>query len=176
MPESVAARVLRWLTVFERVVALTAFFVLVLVVFGDVVSRELSGAGLYWASQTAVWANVLVVMAGFGLASANGAHLRPKFSDHWLPASWDGALQTLQHAFMALFSLALGLLAATVTLETWQRGEISIQLMVPVWPVQLFLPLAFLTAALRHSLYAWVPAVRPQESSALTDIAAAGKS
>ena len=92
MPESasLAGRVLAAIRVVEKTLVVTAFSILVLVVFADVVSREITGAGLYWASQVGVWANVIVVMAGFGLASADGVHLRPRFADNWLPATWDG--------------------------------------------------------------------------------------
>lgn len=158
---------LRMLERCERVLALAAFAVLVVVIFADVLSRELTGAGLYWASQVGVWANVIVVMAGFGLASASGAHLRPRFADGWLPAGWGPALMTLQHLCMAVFCVAIGVLAARVVAGSMQLGEVSIDLFVPVWPIQIFLPLAFFAAALRHGIYALSPALRPIEQSAL---------
>lgn len=165
-------RVLGVLQTAEKLLAGSAFAVLVLVVFADVLSREITGAGLYWASQVAVWANVIVVMAGFGLASAHGAHLRPRFADTWVPERWAPALETIQHLCMALFSLAFGLLAGRVVAGSWRLGEVSIDLFVPVWPIQIFLPLAFFAAALRHSIYAFVPALRPSDSSALAPVKA----
>jgi TRAP-type C4-dicarboxylate transport system permease small subunit len=171
MPDSTAAGLLRWLSRAERWLVLSAFLVLVLVVFADVLSREIAGSGLYWASQTAIWANVLVVMAGFGLASAAGAHLRPRITDDWLPASWDPVLQFLQHLVMALFCGAIGALAAWVTYGSWQLGEISIDLLLPIWPVQMFLPLAFFSASLRHLLYAIYTDLRPPETGGLAVLA-----
>ena len=153
MSEKLAASILRLLQKLQTAIVLAAFAVLVLVVFADVVSRELTGAGLYWASQTGVWANVLVVMGGFGLASAAGGHLRPRFADNWLPATWSTAVACLQHVVMAAFCFAIGWLALSVTYETWELGEVSIQLMLPVWPVQLFLPAAFLCAGIQHIIY-----------------------
>jgi TRAP-type C4-dicarboxylate transport system permease small subunit len=173
MPKSSAAKLLQRVRSAEQALALVAFLTLVVVVFADVVSRELTGAGLYWASQTGVWANVLVVMAGFGLASADGAHLRPRFTDGWLPESWAAVLQTLQHVVMALFCAAIGLLAARVTYGSWQLGEVSIELYLPVWPVQIFLPAAFFIAGLRHVLYALYPGLRPPDTSALAMISRA---
>lgn len=170
MPEVYAAAFLKWLGRSERWLALCAFLVLVLVVFADVLSRELTGAGLYWSSQTAVWANVLVVMAGFGLASADSSHLRPRFADGWLPHSWHAVLQTLQHVVMAGFSLTIAVLAARVTFGSWQLGEISIELLLPVWPVQAFLPLAFFGACLRHTIFACYPALRPVDTSAMAGL------
>ena len=165
------SRLLQLLERCEKLLALTAFFVLLSVIFADVDSRELTGAGLYWASQVGVWANVIVVMAGFGLASASGAHLRPRFADSWLPERWQPRLLTLQHGCMALFCLLIGLLAARVVTGSFELGVVSVELFVPIWPVQLFLPLAFLMAALRHGVYAAYPALRPGEQNALAPAA-----
>ena len=166
-PEAIN-RLLSRIAQFEKLLAIVAFALLVLVVFADVVARELSGAGLYWASRTGVWANVAIVMAGFGLASAQGAHLRPRFADGWLPDSWSRALSFLQHALMALFSLAIGLLAARVVLGSWRLGEVAVDLFLPIWPIQLLLPLAFFVAAVRYSIYAVFPDTRPEDSNAMT--------
>lgn len=165
-----AARVLRVINRVESWLCVSAFVVLVVVLFADVISRELTAAGIHWAPQIGVWANVVVVMAGFGLASAAGAHLRPRFADNWLPQRWHAALATLQHICMALFCLAIGAVALGVVLGSLRLGEVEITLFLPVWPVQAMLPLAFFAGALRHLIYALVPAVRPAESGAF-DIA-----
>lgn len=170
MPDRVpgwAKRLLEFLHNCEKWLCISAFAVLVAVVFADVLSREITGGGLYWASQVGVWANVIVVMAGFGLASADGSHLRPRFADNWLPDSWRPALITLQHFCMTVFCVLFGALASGVVYDTWLLGEVSLELFVPVWPVQVFLPAAFIVAAIRHALFATYPPLRPIESSAL---------
>lgn len=161
-----AAAVLGVLRRIERLICVVAFAVLVAVMFADVLSRELTSAGLYWAPQIGVWANVFVVMAGFGLASADGAQLRPRFADGWLPERWNGALGFLQHAFMAVFCVGIGALSLKVVFGTWQLGEVSIDLFLPLWPVQAMLPAAFLAASVRHGIYAVFPALRPGERGA----------
>ncbi|MEC9375763.1 MAG: TRAP transporter small permease [Pseudomonadota bacterium] len=133
-----------------------------MIIFSDVLSRELTGAGLYWATQTGVWANVLIVMAGFGLASSDGAHLRPRFADSWLPDKWSSSLETLEHSFMSLFCAAAFWLAINVVLETRRLGEVSIDLFLPIWPIQLFLPIALAIAAFRHAIFAYIPSLRPK--------------
>jgi TRAP-type C4-dicarboxylate transport system permease small subunit len=149
--------------------------VLILVVFADVVSRELTGAGLYWATQIGVWANVFVVLAGFGLASADGAHLRPRFADGWLPTGFAPALEFLQHLVMSLFCIAIGSLSLSVVLGSFRLDEVSLDLYLPIWPVQALLPLAFFTAAVRHAIYAFVPALRPTETGAMHVVGEAGR-
>jgi C4-dicarboxylate transporter, DctQ subunit len=145
----------------ERGVTFAAFLVLIAVVFLDVLSREFTGSGLHWASQAGVYANVIVVMVGLGVASATGAHLRPRFADGWLPARFNGVLERLQELLMALFCLAFAGLGVDIVFETWRLGEVSPALGNPVWLVQLVVPLAFAVAALRHGLYALWPALRP---------------
>jgi TRAP-type C4-dicarboxylate transport system permease small subunit len=163
MPE----RLLGWLDRVEKALCIIAFALLVVIIFADVVSREFSGSGLYWATQSGVWANVLIVMAGFGLASSDGAHLRPRFADNWLPASLAGLIDTAQHALMSLFCGAAAALSTAVVFGSWQLGEVSLDLFVPIWPVQALLPLALFAAAFRHGIYAVVARTRPTETGAL---------
>ena len=165
-----ARRLLSGLRGMEKILCVTAFALLVIIIFADVVSRELTNAGLYWAAQSGVWANVVIVMAGFGLASADGAHLRPRFADNWLPERWHRLLETLQHGVMSLFCAAAAWLACTVVIESWQLGEVSLDLFVPIWPVQGLLPLALVAAAMRHAIYALYADLRPSESGALASV------
>ncbi len=166
MSERLAQRVLAVVSRVERWLCIAAFALLVAVLFADVLSRELTAAGLHWASQIGVWANVAVVMAGFGLASASGAHLRPRFLDELLPASWNDLLGVLQHLLMALFCVAIGWVSLTVVLDSYQLGAVELTLFWPVWPVQALLPLAFFAAALRHLIYAFFARLRPADSGA----------
>ena len=168
-PSRLPSRILSAVSRVERGLCVAAFLVVVGVLFADVVSREATAAGLYWAPQVGVWANVIVVMTGFGLASASGAHLRPRFADSWLPARWEPLLATLQHAVAAVFCAAATWLAARVVLESWLLGEVSLDLFVPVWPIQLFIPLALGLATLRHGLYAVYAELRPAETGLFAD-------
>ena len=148
----------------EGLLTFAAFAVMVVVVFADVVTREVTGSGLLWARQVGVYANIFVVMLGFGLASADGAHLRPRFADSWLPASWERFIPHVQEALMALFCLAFCIVAAQVLAETFALQERSVVLRVVVWPIQAVIPLAFGLATLRHGLFAIWPILRPADS------------
>jgi len=147
----------------ERAVTFGAFLIMVAVVFADVAARELSGTGLHWARQAGVYANLVVVMFGIGLASADGAHLRPRFADGWLPAAWDPWLNRVGEWLMALFCLAFAVVAGGVVIDSYAMGERSTVLRLVVWPVQAVIPLAFGLAALRHALFGCYPALRPAD-------------
>ena len=156
-------RALELLRGVELAVTSAAFAVLAAVIFADVLVREFTGSGLSWARQIGVYANVVVTLVGIGLASASGAHLRPRFADGWLPAAWDPWLMRAGEALTALFCLAFAWIALMVVLETYELDERSVVLRLMVWPFQSVLPLAFLFAALRHGCYALWPALRPAE-------------
>ena len=159
---------LRRLRQLEGWLTFAAFAVMVVVVFADVVTREITGSGLLWARQVGVYANIFVVMLGFGLASADGTHLRPRFADNWLPRRWDGAITHVQELLMALFCLAFCVVASQVLAETFALQERSVVLRVVVWPIQAVIPLAFAIATVRHGLYAIWPVLRPAEVGAET--------
>lgn len=148
----------------ERAICFTAFMVMVIVVFIDVVFRELTGGGLHWASQAGVYANLFVVMFGLGVASADGRHLRPRFADCWLPDSWQPVLIRLQELLMALFCAAFAVIAATVVQDSIQLAERSAVLGVLIWPFQLVIPVAFGIAGVRHGLFALYPEHRPADA------------
>lgn len=159
-------RLLSRLGSFERGLAVIAFLVLVTVVFLDVVSREIRGTGLPWALQLGLYGNWVMVLMGLGVASADGAHLRPRFADRWLPATWEPGLIRLQELVTALCCAGFLGLAVPVVLETRELAERGPVLGNLLWPLQAVLPLVFGLGALRHGLYALWPGLRPAGTEA----------
>lgn len=148
----------------ERSLSFIAFVLLIVIVFADVVSREVTGTGLHWARQAGVYANLFVVMFGFGLASAHGAHLRPRFADKWLPARWEPGLVRIQEGLMAIFCLGFAFVAILVVVDSHALGAKSAVLRIAIWPFQAVIPLVFLIAAFRHAAYAAFSSLRPPEN------------
>lgn len=151
----------------ERGVTAAAFAVLIVAVFIDVLSREFTGTGLHWAPQVGIYANVIVVMLGLGLASAGGAHLRPRFADNWLPARMAPWLDRANDLGMATFCAVFAVVAGSVVAESMVLQERSVALRTAIWPIQAVMPLAFGLAGCRHLIYALVPECRPTASGAL---------
>ena len=167
--KNLAKRSLGVLYQIERGVACAAFVVLVVVIFGDVAIRVITGSGLYWAHQIGVYGNVILVMFGVGLASANNSHLRPRFADGWLPNSWEPFLDHFREVLMAAFCLVFAAVAFDLVRETYELDERSVVLRIIVWPIQGVIPLVFALATLRHSLFAFWPDLRAPEQGALAD-------
>lgn len=164
LDERVAWALLAALSRLERVVTIAAFLVLILVLFADVLSRELTGAGLTWARQIGVLANVFLTLVGIGIASAHGTHLRPRFADGWVSESWTPVLETLQDLLMAVFCMAVAAVATIAVRETFLLEERLAVLHWAVWPFQMVLPAVFMVASLRHGLMAVYPKLRPRVS------------
>ncbi len=158
-----AERFLQLLGRMERIVTSAAFTLLIAAIFLDVFSRELTGVGLHWARQAGVYANIIVVMFGLGLASAGGNHLRPRFADNWLPARWAPVIMRLQDSLMSAFCLFAAGAGAQLTWESMQLGERSTLLPILIWPVLMALPLAFFLVGVRHAVYAAYPELAPQD-------------
>jgi TRAP-type C4-dicarboxylate transport system permease small subunit len=171
-PQAIQRWLLR-LQIAERGITFFAFCVMIAIVFADVVVREITGSGLHWARQIGVYANIFVVMLGFGLASAEAAHLRPRFADSWIPQRFERFMPHIQEGLMSLFCLGVAGVALAVVLETFQLQERSVVLRLLVWPIQAVIPLAFLIAAVRHGCYAVWPTLQPQPPSRVEEAAAA---
>lgn len=165
IPKSLTERLLLHVGRLERAITFVAFLLLIGVIFGDVVMRELTGSGLHWARQAGVYANLFVVMFGIGVASASGAHLRPRFADGWLPARFEPVLIRLQDGLMACFCLCFAVIAGAVVMDSYGLAERSVVLRIVIWPFQAVVPLVFVIATMRHGLFAILPELRPTESS-----------
>jgi TRAP-type C4-dicarboxylate transport system permease small subunit len=162
-PHNLLRNLLRGIARFEVFITTAAFVVLIVVLLADVVVRRVTGSGLVWAREAGVFANIVLCIIGIGIASAQGAHLRPRFVDAWFPRKWDSALIRTQELLTAVAFGILAILSWGVVVETRELAEASTVLRLPVWPVQLCLPLAFGLATIRHALYGLAPDLRPAE-------------
>lgn len=141
-----------------------AFATMVCVLGWDILGREVFGGGKIWATPIAVYCNVFIAFIGMGLASAGGAHLRPKFLDNAAPQALDGAFNRLTDIGFALFSVGAAWLCLKVTQQSVQLAETDPVLQWQVWPFQVILVVAFGIAVVRHLLYAAYPGLKPNDS------------
>jgi TRAP-type C4-dicarboxylate transport system permease small subunit len=159
-----AATVLHWLQRSEQALTSLAFAVMVAVLGWDIVGRELLGSGKIWATPIAVYCNVFIAFVGIGIASAGGAHLRPRFFDKLVPTGLHALFDRLTDFGFALFAAGAGVLCWKITQESVELAETDPVLQWQIWPFQLFLVLGFGLAVLRHLLYGLYPALRPASS------------
>lgn len=146
----------------ERTITMVAFAVMTLVIIADVFSRKITGIGIAGAPRIGVFAMIATAFVSFGLASDTRRHLRPKFADTWLPAHWDAAITRAQELLTAAFCLAFAVVGVGVVMETYELGEATRMLRIPVWPMQALIPLVFFVATIRHGIFGLIPELRPK--------------
>ena len=154
--------------------AVAAFGFIAAILLLDVIGREFVGpvlrlvgidpgaTGIFAAQKLSVFALVIGSFAGIGIATSTGAHIQPRFAYGWIPAEWGPVMDRLADVLTGIALVAVawfGLKFVGSSMKTDLRAPV---LDWPVWPIQLFIPLGFLSAAGRYVLYAVWPALKPQ--------------
>lgn len=139
----------------------------------DVLGREFLGpflrligldpgpTGIFASQKLSIFALVIGSFAGIGIATATGAHIVPGFASGWVPAEWKSAYDRAADVLTGLFLLGVvwfGLKFVGSSFQTDLRAPV---LDWPVWPIQLAIPLGFLSAAGRYFVYAVWPNLKP---------------
>jgi TRAP-type C4-dicarboxylate transport system permease small subunit len=153
--------------------AVAAFGFIAAILLLDVIGREFVGpllrlvglnpgaTGIFAAQKLSVFALVIGSFAGIGIATATGSHIVPRFAHGWVPAAWGPVMDRLADVLTGIFLVAVawfGFKFVGSSLKTDLRAPV---IDWPVWPIQLFIPLGFLSAAGRYFLYAVWPALKP---------------
>lgn len=128
----------------------------------DVFAREFLGNGIFGAQRFAVWAMAISGLVGFALVTAERGHLRPTFTDSWLPASWTPFMERLADVISACICLTLAYFAVEFVKSSYMLGERGMAIPIKLWPIQLILPWMFFSSAVRHIVFAAFPVLRPE--------------
>jgi TRAP-type C4-dicarboxylate transport system permease small subunit len=155
-------------------VAVAAFGFIAGILVLDVLGREFVGpllrlvglepgaTGIFASQKLSIFALVIGSFAGIGIATATGAHIVPTFASGWVPAHWQRVYDRAVDLVTGVFLLGVvwfGFKFVGSSFKTDLRAPV---LDWPVWPIQLAIPLGFLSAAGRYFLYAAWPALRPK--------------
>jgi TRAP-type C4-dicarboxylate transport system permease small subunit len=150
----------------ESMVAAVAYSIVGLLLMVDVLGREFFGASLFGAQKMAVYAAIVAGFLGMALATASAAHLRPAFMDGFIPEGREALVDRIGDAISAVIYLVLAWVAIGFVGETMAAGDRAAVLYWTLWPIQLVIPYAFVSCALRHLAFAWRPALRPETAQA----------
>ena len=159
--QSTIRRALAVLLTVEAAVASLAFASVAALILFDVLGRELFNRGLFGAQKYAVYATVVAGFLGLVLATASGRHLKAEVARPLTPPDWEPVVERLSDLVSAALFIVLGIVALTYVSETFAADERAAVLYIPIWPMQIVLPYAFFSCALRHVLFAAFPALRP---------------
>ncbi len=154
-------------------IAVLAFGFIAAVLAIDVVGREFYGpvmtllgfnvgaTGLFGSQKLAVFALVIGSFCGIGIATATGVHLVPRVAFGWLPEAWSPWVDRVADLITGLFLVGVTYYAMVFVLGSRSSGVLAAVINVSAWPIQLAIPLGFLSAALRYLLFACWPDLRP---------------
>ena len=129
--------------------------------FLRLIGLEPGATGIFSSQKLSIFALVIGSFAGIGIATATGAHIVPAFASGWVPAEWKPIFDRAADLLTGLFLVGVawfGLKFVGSSFKTDLRAPV---LDWPVWPIQLAIPLGFLSAAGRYFVYAAWPALRP---------------
>jgi TRAP-type C4-dicarboxylate transport system permease small subunit len=154
-------------------VAVVAFGFIAGILLLDVIGREFVGpllrlvglepgaTGIFAAQKLSVFALVIGSFAGIGIATAAGSHIVPRVAYGWVPASWGPAMDRTADIVTGLFLVGVAWFGFKFVASSYSTGLRAPVLDWPVWPIQLFIPLGFLSAAGRYFLFALWPPLKP---------------
>lgn len=155
-------------------IAVVAFAFIALILLADVMGREVLGpllrllgfpataTGIFASQKLSLFALVIGAFAGIGIATATASHLVPRVGFAWIPASWEPWFNRLADVVTGVF-----LAGAAYYGWVYVQSSIATDLRAPVldwsvWPVQLAIPIGFMSAAARYFMFAAWPAIRPR--------------
>ena len=171
-PAAAATLLRRWHRA-ECWLAVLAFSFIAVVLCIDVLGREFYGPvarwlgfqpgamGLFGSQKLAVFALIIGSFAGIGIATATGVHLVPRVAFKWVPAAWGPAMDRLADVVTGIFLLGVAWYGVSFVLASKASGVLAAVINVSAWPIQLAIPLGFISAALRYFMFAVWPALRP---------------
>lgn len=155
-------------------VAVVCFGFIAAILLLDVIGREFVGpllrlvgldpgaTGIFAAQKLSVFALVIGSFAGIGIATAAGSHIVPRFAYGWVPAAWGPAMDRLADLVTGIFLVAVAWYGFKFVGSSFKTDLRAPVLDWAVWPIQLFIPLGFLSAAGRYFLFALWPSLKPQ--------------
>jgi TRAP-type C4-dicarboxylate transport system permease small subunit len=153
-------------------VAVAAFGFIAAILLLDVLGRELLGpimrlfgqkaaTGIFASQKLSIFALVIGAFAGIGIATATASHLVPRVAFGWVPESWGPFMDRLADLLTGIFLICVSYYAFKFVGSSKATDLRAPVLDWPVWPIQLAIPLGFLSAAGRYFLYAAWPGLRP---------------
>ena len=156
----------------ECLIAVAAFGFIAVVLIADVVGRELLGpifralsikgsAGVYASQKMSIYALVIGSFAGIGIATATASHLLPRIGFKWVPQAWGPVVDRVADLFTGLFMMGVTYYG-WVYVQSSMTADLRAQAFnIPIWPIQLAIPLGFFSAGVRYFFFAAWPALRP---------------
>ncbi len=146
----------------EAILASVAYIVVTALLLGGIIARELFSTSIWGSEKMAVFAAIFAAFLGLTLATAANSHLRPQFTDHWWPQAWQGQVDRFGDLLSAFLFAGIGIVATSYVMDTYTNHDRAMVLYWPLWTIQIIIPYAFFSSALRHLAFAVRPDLKPR--------------
>ena len=149
----------------EAACATLAYVAVASLLLGDIICREIFGFAIWGAQKIAVFGAIIAAFIGLVLATADDSHLKQDVLARLLPSAIKQYIGRVSGLVAAILHLTLALLALQFVSQSYSYGDQAAVLYIPLWPMQLILPYAFFSSALRHLAFMLYPQLRPQTTA-----------
>ena len=140
-----------------------AISLLAMLVIADVLGREIASSGIAWAQKLAVYLMIWAGFIGASLTTTTGKHLRPEVADKLWKGKGEKVFNHLRYALTAIFCLGAAYYSALYTYESFDLGDKNPILKLPLWTVQIVMPVSFVMIALKSIFFTIDPNLVPKK-------------
>jgi TRAP-type C4-dicarboxylate transport system permease small subunit len=158
-----AKKVLKILFFAEAIIATLLYMMIAASLAGDVLMREVAGSSLSGVQRICVYAMIQTGFLGLGLAAARGMHLRPRFADGVAPERFRPVMQRIGAFLMAGIFGFFVIFGVQFVQESIQYADMARPFKFPIWILQIVVPYALASTALRYLIFGIFPDLNPEE-------------
>ncbi|MFA5805066.1 MAG: TRAP transporter small permease [Melioribacteraceae bacterium] len=134
---------------FEKVFLVIGVSVMILVVFLDILLRELFDGGFIWAKELAAFLMIWVGFVGASLAAKENKHLVVGIPEKLFPKKILPYVSLFASVIVFTVTIFIAYLGFNYVSETREFGETSLVLKIPLWIVQIVIPASLVIIAFR---------------------------
>lgn len=157
----------------ERWIAVIAFSLIGILIFGDVAGREFVGpigralgfelgfTGIYGAGKLSLFMLVIGAFAGLGVSVASGAQIVPRIAFAWAPRALEPLVDRIANLLSALVFFVVAYYGWIFVSASRGIGTVMPGLDWPVWIIQTAIPIGFASAGVRYLIFTIWPGTAP---------------
>lgn len=138
-----------YFTKFEKLFLITAVSLMTLIVFFDFVLRELFDYSFVWAKELASFMMIWVGFIGASYATKENKHLVVGIPEKLFPKKILPYVSLFVNLLVFIVTVFLAYLGFLYVQETKEIGETSLVLNIPLWIVQIIIPVSLIIIAVR---------------------------
>jgi C4-dicarboxylate transporter DctQ subunit len=134
---------------FEKFFLITATSLMILIIFFDFLLREITGSGFVWAKELSAFLMIWVGFIGASYATRENKHLVVGIPEKLFPKRILPYVSLFVNLIVFIVTIFLAYLGFIYVQETKKIGETSLLLNIPLWIVQIIIPISLVIISIR---------------------------